>query len=272
MSPSHQSPGTARLKKGFEKLSNLIKTPRRSQSATTPEEHQTPRDSEPKTSRFFRKRRPTIERNEIHLEEQDNSSPLFLNEKKLDPRFYRYSIEKQNLYGESALYIAIQRLKDLLIEEQDIRDPLLQKKILETKKKNQQEITRNTHMTRIDATANTPLAISTASIYSSPSSTEKSTSKYLSMRRLSSVHYNMEKYWESFAERLSSMDSIVHMLIISKSSLKLKSAKNKDLTIHNLVQKVIDECDKLPDEGNKISSLHINISIKYSLLLRGDRF
>ncbi|EFC49824.1 predicted protein [Naegleria gruberi] len=263
-----QSPGTARFKKGFEKLSNLIKTPRRSQSATTPEDQQTPRDSEPRSGRFFRRRRPTINESSEEDQAHHENSSFILKERRLDPRHYRYSIEKTNLYGETALYVAIQRLKDLLIEEQDIRDPLLQKKILEAKKKNQQEITRTSqNLTRIDATANNPLAISTASIYSSPSSTEKSTSKFLSMRRLSSVHYNMEKYWESFAERLSSMDSIVHLLIISKSSLKAKSTRNKDVSIHHLVQKVIDECDKLPDEGTKLSSMHTNISIKYSLFL-----
>lgn len=298
--PTPSTPGTARILKGLEKLSNLIKTPRvRSPNSnevvssrnTT---HQTP----PKTPvdesgashssidqksaksgfRFFKRSRPKkgarIHLDELH--EQETLPVVFNDRKNMDPHNFRYPIDTPNLYGETALFVALERFKLILLEEQEIRNPLLQKMILENKRKHQNELKReyqatSTHTNEPIATsANSPLGISAHSIYSSPSSSDKS-SRFPSFRRLSSVHtgsFNMDKYWEALYSRLTSIDNIVHMLIVAKSCMKTKSTRHKDVTMPLMVQRIVDEVEKLPDEGTKLSDIHNHISIKYTLLLK----
>ena len=85
----------------------------------------------------------------------------------------------------------------------------------------------------------------------------------------------MEKYWNAVLERVTSMDNIVRLLMISsKSSLKIKSVRSKDIkdmTVIVLVSKVISEVEKLPDEGDKLSNLHSTISLNYSLFIKNGQ-
>ncbi|KAG2393314.1 hypothetical protein C9374_006845 [Naegleria lovaniensis] len=300
--PTPSTPGTARIRKGLEKLSNLIKTPRlrspNSNEGSSSRSNQAPRtpvddsgasnssgvenqkSSAKSGSRFFKRSRGTSKKaTRIRLEEshEQETLPVVFNDRKnMDPHNFRYSIDTPNSYGETALFVALERFKLILLEEQEIRNPLLQKMILENKRKHQNELKREyqgttlSHNEPIATSANSPLGISAHSIYSSPSSSDKST-RFSSFRRLSSVHtgsFNMDKYWEALYSRLTSIDNIVHMLIVAKSCMKTRSTRHKDVTMPLMIHHIVDEVEKLPDEGTKLSDIHNHISIKYTLLLK----